>query len=1041
MIGTTYGRRPARLLALAPIVLMACSASAQLSGAIQTTFEDGTTVNGNIYPSKDKVFLNGGPQNQNAAGLMNGVYFFQVTNPNGHVLLSTTNAMDRLVKVTNGRFAGRCKPDGTLLDNPVSPHRNAASVNPANGSLGVQLAPFLDTPNNGGEYKAWVMLRKLDGSSKIYAEPASDNIHVNFLNRYAKTDNFKVKEPFTDIIHFLQGTKFFDFDMDGVKDPEDAPIGGFVIKIVLNGGNPIYVTTDATGTWTYGPISASTTYKVCEVLPPDSHYNGANASTKWIQTAPGTMNDPTDERCYEGTANGPDANIDGLDFGNTQVVKLSGIKFYDRNLNGTKDSGEELLKNWQIKTKITYPDGFVDTDTILTDDNGAFEIKDIPIGSSYEVSEVNKTGWLQTGPAGNLYSGSITVGAGPYTVAYNQADVSGLDFGNILVAPIKGVKFRDANMNGDLDSGEERLQGFTIHISGTTPDGKPFTDSAVTDSNGAFKFGPYPDGTTYSITEDVPAGWKQTTPSPVTGTINATLPVTASSLISDVIVNVGNIKIVDIKGHKFYDKNYNGAKDSGEALLAGFTINITGKKPDGSSINESTTTDSNGAYSFGPYPEGTTYSITENVPAGWKQTTTSPITGTLGDKDATDLDIGNILMASIKGVKFYDYNMNKAKDGTEPVLAGFTIKISYTLPNGQSGSDSTVTGNDGAFSFGPFPDGTSYSITETVPSGWLQTTSSPATGTLNAGSTITINTVLADATVNVGNIKLARLKGCKWYDTNGNGNKDSGEPGIQGFKIVISYTKPNGTTGTETIYTDSSGNWQSKLYPEGTTYTVKEVMPPTGNWKQTYPAAPGTYSGTIKGNSTPTDNTYTVPDVTGLKFGNRVCPIINAHTKGYWHNQNGYATMNDGGTIVPELTMLNNLPLVRLNGSAADFNTANPSAGFTDFSNWITNDSNGSNMACQLSAQLAAMKLNVEAGFVSGSQLLYAPGTSSANSLGIATLDDLMNEAIAALIANPLTVNASAARTKQNAIMTALDKGNNNLNWLSLPIIIVPSPY
>jgi hypothetical protein len=52
------------------------------------------------------------------------------------------------------------------------------------------------------------------------------------------------------------------------------------------------------------------------------------------------------------------------------------------------------------------------------------------------------------------------------------------------------------------------------------------------------------------------------------------------------------------------------------------------------------------------------------------------------------------------------------------------------------------------------------------------------------------------------------------------------------------------------------------------------------------------------------------------------------------------------------------------------------------------------NMAYMLSAQLAAMLLNVEPGFVSGNPLVYAPGTNSANSLGFATVNDLMSEAL-----------------------------------------------
>src|SRR6478672_8298380 len=60
-----------------------------ISGAIYTSLNDGTAVNANLFPSIDAVYLNGGPQNANGNGLPNGNYYYQVTDPSGHTLLST----------------------------------------------------------------------------------------------------------------------------------------------------------------------------------------------------------------------------------------------------------------------------------------------------------------------------------------------------------------------------------------------------------------------------------------------------------------------------------------------------------------------------------------------------------------------------------------------------------------------------------------------------------------------------------------------------------------------------------------------------------------------------------------------------------------------------------------------------------------------------------------------------------------------------------------------------------------------------------------
>src|SRR5215470_14453691 len=168
----------ASLCLLALILLVgAPSASAQLNGSIQTTFNTGTTVNGNIYPSKALVYLNGGPQNESSAGLDNGTYYFQVTDPSGAHLLSTDDITCRQVLVVGGRFAGHpagsapatcTEPAGSAT--PGDFHANGLT-NSLNGSIPIQLcAPsgcpdaggpltspdFENTDNGGGEYKVWI---------------------------------------------------------------------------------------------------------------------------------------------------------------------------------------------------------------------------------------------------------------------------------------------------------------------------------------------------------------------------------------------------------------------------------------------------------------------------------------------------------------------------------------------------------------------------------------------------------------------------------------------------------------------------------------------------------------------------------------------------------------------------------------------------------------------------------------------------------------------------------------------------------------------
>ncbi len=76
-----------------------------LSGAIFTTIHNGTRVNANIYEAKEDVYLNGGPRPGaplTAAGLPDGDYYFQVTDPSGQTLLSQDHIRCRRFNVTGG---------------------------------------------------------------------------------------------------------------------------------------------------------------------------------------------------------------------------------------------------------------------------------------------------------------------------------------------------------------------------------------------------------------------------------------------------------------------------------------------------------------------------------------------------------------------------------------------------------------------------------------------------------------------------------------------------------------------------------------------------------------------------------------------------------------------------------------------------------------------------------------------------------------------------------------------------------------------------
>ncbi len=240
--------------------------------------------------------------------------------------------------------------------------------------------------------------------------------------------------------------------------------------------------------------------------------------------------------------------------------------------------------------------------------------------------------------------------------------------------------------------------------------------------------------------------------------------------------------------------------------------------------------------------------------------------------------------------------------------------------------------------------------------------------------------------------------GVKFYDANVNGLNDDGIF-VPNWQIDLSGA------ASATAYTDASGHFCFTGLGAGN-YTVSEN--PTGTWIAT----------------TATSYSFELGCPVSIEFGNVCLGAGGGKTLGFWSNQNGQAKMNDGGTMAPELAMLSSLCLVDANGNPFD------PAAYPQFRTWLLS-ATAVNMSYMLSAQLAAMELNVEAGLVSAGSLVYAPGCGNTgignNFISIA---DLLSAAGTALCADGYTPDGDPNRAEQECLKNALDRANNNLNFV-----------
>ena len=384
-----------------------------------------------------------------------------------------------------------------------------------------------------------------------------------------------------------------------------------------------------------------------------------------------------------------------------------------------------------------------------------------------------------------------------------------------------------------------------------------------------------------SYTNSIPAGALQTSA--------GTNPSPASASLS--IAALGSLS-----GRVFLDRNldglYNGA-DSGlsgiNVTLSGYTFGLNGIDDGGSGDDAAITavtvaSDSSGTYSFsnlapGKYtvtepsqPAGTANGITSAGSQGGSASgigvTPSAISAiTISGQNATGYNFAEVIAyGSISGKVYEDKNNDGVINGTDTGIAGVSLVLSgYTygvngVDNGGGGDDSiitpvtVVTSASGDYSFTNVAPGR-YTITEPVqPPNTLN--GSTTAGSLGGVPTTVAATPSAISSVslsgqsatgyNFGEVAPGRISGTVYIDSNQNGIRDAGEPGIGNVTIALTGQDDQGTPVNVTTITADDGSYLvTGLRPSAAGgYTLTETQPPGFG---DYPGGSGTTVGTIAG--------------------------------------------------------------------------------------------------------------------------------------------------------------------------------------------------
>ncbi|MCP4030961.1 MAG: hypothetical protein GY734_06920, partial [Herbaspirillum sp.] len=508
-----------------------------------------------------------------------------------------------------------------------------------------------------------------------------------------------------------------------------------------------------------------------------------------------------------------------------QRASIGDYVWNDANMNGIRDGDEAGFPGVLVRLLNDQGNHVA---TAYTDTNGNYSFTNLAPGN-YSVEFTAPGGYMFTyrdqggndgtdsdaDPSGRTVSTNLTAGENDIT----------WDAGLCRLAGIGDLVWHDLNGNGVRDDGEGGIPGVPVKLFDNF--GNEIA-SMLTNANGNYNFLDIPPGN-YYVSFTAPEGYRfspqdqggndadDSDVNPVNGQSNLTFLEPGEN---DITWDAGLYQPASIGDVAWHDLDADGIRDSGENGIPGCTVILY----DSNDNPVTTTTDSNGLYSFANLPPGS-YHLKFITPDGYKQSPADQGGDDTADSDAaedtgetvvtilssgendTSWDAGIYQPASIGDLVWNDFNYNGIKDDDENGINDITVKLykdadmdGIAEPGNDDGEPVllTITGNDdngnpGYYNFENLTPG-EYFVVFVTPSDYAvtwpdqgsdDTVDNDAEQSTGQTSVTTLISDENDTSWDAGIYNPASIGDFVWDDSDYNGIKDEDETGINNVKVQL----------------------------------------------------------------------------------------------------------------------------------------------------------------------------------------------------------------------------------------------------------------